>query len=802
MESTTDPPPDEKEATCTRVMGLKKAIVNQDLVKEIEFLIEDMAEVKFHASNLLALYGNQIAQMPTKELALLSMEAQFQREEEVFNQNIISQAIALAHSGESENAPPLLVRVAREYFAGPLASANRDRPSMKLEHIHLREQMRVSMKPSFANCLNISTPLNQKSIFRDIYGLSSKEATIVCEHVSTSSEKRMMRAGELYVKRAYRIMYRTRDILEKARREGTANEVALLEKEMSVAEKNVEKLKKDLLKRPELAEGSIGAEFPMTVRKQNGFTGPLLPLELIIQQEKVFVPKSQTQLDQLRYRWNLLSRCKDRAFHLTPSTKYSRMFVRFTYKSAKKLASFTKTSNKRSSEEAFQKSEEPMEDNIEGVLPLIFKPSALNKMKTKSWEFGSSFQTDGVQVQFCMVKSKNKEVKNIIAQARKKTNALKKTLCEADENITSLNEDLKELKKRKRFYDKDDFKVFKKGFEHLIKLGKCDIANDFYLKRKDERKTSIKNKNESVKAKPKVDVPDIFLLGPEATLVGLDTGVRNLFGCAREDDLKNGWTYSASAFREENGEKRRMRKQERALVEAKLDPLFDAASFEDAERSAKTSNYDILLSVFQLKGSHFKTLYKFYGDEQRASTKFLNYIGAKRVFHKLIKKVAPKKTDVVVVGDADFSGLRIKGHPVGLAGKFTRQLLFELGPQRVVYGDEFRSSCLDSTTKTLMHHPPKELAANKNGKLYIKRVYGIYQSSSSGYSCTWNRDVNAAINILKNFRHKYINGEMPREFQRGVKLDVPTALRYRYRCPSASSKKFTRWLAATERGGP
>ena len=168
------------------------------------------------------------------------------------------------------------------------------------------------------------------------------------------------------------------------------------------------------------------------------------------------------------------------------------------------------------------------------------------------------------------------------------------------------------------------------------------------------------------------------------------------------------------------------------------------------------------------------------------------------MLHNLVKKIAPKKTDIVVMGDADFSGLRIKKHPPGVSGKLSRQLLRQLGPNRVVYGDEFRSSCLDSNTKTLMYHPPKEQAISKNGYKYIRRVYGIYQSTSPGYTCTWNRDVNAAINILKNFRYKYEHGEMPLQFQRGVILEKPISARYKYRWLPIT-KKFERWLEPLQR---
>jgi len=218
-------------------------------------------------------------------------------------------------------------------------------------------------------------------------------------------------------------------------------------------------------------------------------------------------------------------------------------------------------------------------------------------------------------------------------------------------------------------------------------------------------------------------------------------------------------------------------------------PGFSAAVDEVASVSTKTSDKVVLLAALQVRGKHFKILYDFYGNDIRSFARFSNYMGSQRVLHKLVAKVASKNTDIVVVGDADFSGIKPKGLPPGVAGKFVRQLKKELGPDRIVAGDEFRSSCLDSNTRCLMHHPPKEQAISKNGIVYVRRVFGIYQSSKAGYSCTWNRDVNAAINIVNNFRYKYDHGEMPQEFQRGVKLSASTSLRYKYRW-CEEKKKF------------
>ena len=113
----------------------------------------------------------------------------------------------------------------------------------------------------------------------------------------------------------------------------------------------------------------------------------------------------------------------------------------------------------------------------------------------------------------------------------------------------------------------------------------------------------------------------------------------------------------------------------------------------------------------------------------------------------------------------------------------------------VIFADEFRSSMLDSVKHTIMHHPPQKEAVSRSGRIYLKRVYGLYQSSASGYSRLWNRDCNAARNILLNYRHVLLHGEFPVEFRRETRdLAVPKACRYKYKPKPPPDLAFKRWL--------
>jgi len=290
---------------------------------------------------------------------------------------------------------------------------------------------------------------------------------------------------------------------------------------------------------------------------------------------------------------------------------------------------------------------------------------------------------------------------------------------------------------------------------------------------------------------PVQHVPE-FVLPPNATLVGLDTGIRNVFGLAREDALESGFAYSAGRYYSETGIKRRQREHDFDFSKAaREDAAFSEASNSVAAACTKTHDSVLLLQALAARGVSFRSMYAVYGSEKLARHRFLNYQGSQRVLHKMVKLVAPNKSDIVVVGDADF-GSKVRGHPPGIAGRFVSVLKQELGPSRMVWGDEFRSSCLDSVDKQRMYHPPKELAVNKRtGAKYVRRVYGLYQRSAPGVSRLWNRDVNAARNIVLNFRHVMEHGVMPEHFRREVEVDHPISCSYRWRVLPDGT--FLRW---------
>ena len=100
-------------------------------------------------------------------------------------------------------------------------------------------------------------------------------------------------------------------------------------------------------------------------------------------------------------------------------------------------------------------------------------------------------------------------------------------------------------------------------------------------------------------------------------------------------------------------------------------------------------------------------------------------------------------------------------------------------------------------TLTQMFHPPKGLGVSRRGTRYIKRVFGVYQSTGADFTRTWDRDCNAARNIVQNFRHLVTHGRMPIAFDRSVEPAKPPSCSYRYFWRE-DKVKFSRWLEAAD----
>jgi len=713
--------------TVTRVLGLKNQLIRSSDLERITTLVDEVSEINFHSYGLLSAYANVVASEGTGQ-------------GEIFNQTLIDQVMAISRFPDKHNPniPDALAKASEQYWAGPLINLRQERVASDLLHIDVMKQSRVQIVTAFKNCLELATPSHQRLAIQQLYNLTSKEAKLVCANLTTSAEKRLELALEAHTKRDKRIALRKRDELDVAIRQGL-DSAADLELQFRKLERLVAQNQSAAKAAPELAYASLMEDNMLDKPRvrQAGLVGPLLSLQTIFERELVLLPATQSQADQLNYRFNLLRRLEanesPKLFNLVPVTSYRRTFVFLSKDPFANLVPPLKGAGRK---------RKPDYDDMNDLMPLLFKKEGFKKMlKDKPLCFGDTIRTDGIQLQVQLVDAANRQAKLRKMAARKETNQLKK-----------------EAKEKGETYVKP-------------------------AKEKPPPSTKLpKRKSELVAA---------LVLPEGAKLVGCDPGIKNIGGFVAEDDISSPYTITTASYYHDTGIKGRQKQLAHAeKTERELNPAFATATAAVANVSTKTAHFQTLITALHIRGAHFRTLYGFYGSEGIARQRFQNYQGQQRVMEKLVLRTLPTKDHILVVGDADFGSGR-KGLPAGVAGKFVKKVQQE---RTVIFADEFRSSMLDSDTHDVMYHPPKEMAVSKYGKCYLRRVFGLYQSSSSGYSRMWNRDCNAARNILLNFRRKYETGAVPAPFQRGTKhdeLSKPAACSYKYSAKAGGG--FSRW---------
>jgi hypothetical protein len=231
---------------------------------------------------------------------------------------------------------------------------------------------------------------------------------------------------------------------------------------------------------------------------------------------------------------------------------------------------------------------------------------------------------------------------------------------------------------------------------------------------------------------------------------------------------QDNWKYSRACYLHKTGQQLRSKQLEADFKTKLQDSEFAAAVNEVNKACTKTHCYDQLLASQRVRALQYTKMYAFYGQIEHARSRFLNYIGAQRELRRQVDRISPPATrhlDYVVVGNAEFCS-SMKGQPSGVSGKMLRALETILPAGHVIKVDEFRTSLLDSQAHIRMYHPPKRVPC-KDGRVRTFGIHGIYQASMAGYSCTWNRDINAAINIRQNFSFQLKNlGNLPEPFRR------------------------------------
>ena len=462
----------------------------------------------------------------------------------------------------------------------------------------------------------------------------------------------------------------------------------------------------------------------------------IITLQEILEAELLLIPATQDQDQLLRYRYRMLQ-CLDgledqehiKKFDLMPLAGYTRIFVRLDRNALAHLAPKVMRADGQLVIQPF------LDRDFSDILPLVFKPEKLAKLaqSNKGWQWGDSFSTDEIQAQLRMVDEQNR------------------------------------VNKRRKF---DAIAAAREGEERVPAALRVEpTAEDRTQARlaKDEEQRLKLLRNSTI---PK-----------NAILVGCDPGLRNMATFCWAAKTGSGHYVPSERFRvistasvyHDTGQDARRDEFNKVLRrETGRNDTFAAASTAVADARTKTADPDLLLAALHMRGKHFRTLYKFYGQPTLARRRWANYQSMKAWMDRLVYDIFPTRNHILVIGDATFAN-SVKGLPPGLITKVLKYFEMKGKGGQMRWVDEYRTSKLDSYNHSVVSYPPQGWGyrVNRNGVVvkFLKRINGLAQSSVTGAPRLSNRDKNGARNILKKFISLCETGHFPKEFER----TTPTA---------------------------
>lgn len=178
----------------------------------------------------------------------------------------------------------------------------------------------------------------------------------------------------------------------------------------------------------------------------------------------------------------------------------------------------------------------------------------------------------------------------------------------------------------------------------------------------------------------------------------------------------------------------------------------------------KTCYYNEYIAGLDYLLDNLRFLLQFERENAFRKWRFFRYRMKEKALDTLAKRVVPIASPDVLVGYGDWSCRpNIRGHaPVPVKG--FRNALKKRA--RLVSIDEFRTSKLCSSCRQ-----PLDLAAyphqDENGRFDMKETRNVLHCATSDCNATfWDRDVNAAINMLRLLQNEVAGHPRPPQFTR------------------------------------
>lgn len=357
---------------------------------------------------------------------------------------------------------------------------------------------------------------------------------------------------------------------------------------------------------------------------------------------------------------------------------------------------------------------------------------------------------------------------------------------------------IKEFEKKYKDYYKELFNLNKFKYQNKLKHNLISIKTDGYSvcllyerpKKKSKAKPNGKNKKEVVKVKLEeaiknkrfkkglfeadlTEANDEYLNGYH--IYGIDPGNDTLLYCA--DEAGNKITISRGFYYQESHINRNTQKMKKYMEDHEMHTIYEALQLTGYRKTVDISKYSQLITIIR---NNWDKIWGFYSLPKVQKLPLDTFIYKQKAMQKIVRKIVPKhnKGKPIMIafgkgnGSTTISNLKHskpKGPVKALAKKLSEV-------STVVLTDEYNTSqYCSSCNDEKLEHPlvkcfkTRKIRVTELGKKLRKKIKELVEVKSyrlcicqnknhtSNKMCShnyWNRDFNAARNILQVMRKK------------------------------------------------